>query len=100
MLSERVNKSAEPTQIELPVKELFMAWTQTDFDAVDAAIRAVPDGTRRQSVSSETGALAFVNTPLLDLIKLRDAIRLELDATAASSPQRPRLYVMRQRRGL
>ena len=51
-----------------------MAWTQTDFDAVDAAIRAVRDGARRQSVSSETGALAFMNTPLLDLIKLRDAI--------------------------
>jgi hypothetical protein len=33
-----------------------------------------------------------MNTPLPDLIKLRDAIRLELDATTASSPQRPRLY--------
>jgi hypothetical protein len=67
---------------------------------VDAAIRAVRDGTRRQSVSSETGALAFMNTPLPDLIKLRDAIRLELGATAVSSPQRPRVYVMRQRRGV
>jgi hypothetical protein len=45
-----------------------MAWTQTHFDAVDAAIRAVRDGTRRHSVSSETGALAFMNTPLPDLI--------------------------------
>jgi hypothetical protein len=31
---------------------------------VDAAIRAVRDGTRSQSVSTETGALAFKNTPL------------------------------------
>jgi hypothetical protein len=41
-----------------------------------------------------------MNTPLPDLIKLREAIRLQLDATAVSSPQRPRLYVMRHRRGL
>jgi hypothetical protein len=77
-----------------------MAWTQTDFDAVEAAIRAFRDGTRKQSVSSETDAPAFMNTPLPDLIKLRDVIRLELEATAASNPQRPRLYLMRHRRGL
>jgi hypothetical protein len=77
-----------------------MAWTQQDFDNVEAAIRAVRDGQRKTSLSSETGALTYMNTPLPDLIKLRDAIMLELNATASAQTRRSRVFLTRHRRGL
>ena len=77
-----------------------MAWTQQDFDNVEAAIRAVRDGERKTSLSSESGALTYMNTPLPDLIKLRHAIMLELNAAAANQTRRSRIFLTRHRRGL
>jgi len=78
-----------------------MPWTGADYDAVEAAIRAVRDGTRKNSLSGENGGMQFVNTPLPDLIKLREAILAEVTSTAAAgSIRRPRIYLMRNRRGL
>jgi len=78
-----------------------MPWTQQDYEDVEAAIRAVRDGTRKNSLSSDNGAMNFVNTPLPDLIKLRESILTEVSATAAAGEiRRPRIYHMRHRRGL
>jgi hypothetical protein len=79
---------------------LAMAWTQQDFDNVEAAIRAVRDGQRKTSLSSESGALTYMNTPLPDLIKLRDAIMLELNAAVSAQTRRSRVFLTRHRRGL
>jgi hypothetical protein len=76
-----------------------MAWTQQDFENVEAAIRAVRDGQRKTSLTSDGGALTYMNTPLPDLIKLRDAIRLELNAASSGVAGRPRIYRMRFKRG-
>lgn len=77
-----------------------MPWTQTDYDAVEAAIRAVRDGERKSSLSTDSGALSYVNTPLPDLIKLREAILTEIGATTPTAVRRPRLLLARHRRGL
>jgi hypothetical protein len=77
-----------------------MAWTQQDFDNVEAAIRAVRDGQRKTSLTSESGALTYMNTPLPDLIKLRDSIALELATSSASIAGRRRIFVSRYQRGL
>jgi hypothetical protein len=50
-----------------------------------AAISAVRDGQRKTSLSSESGALTYMNIPLPDLVKLCDAIHLELNAALSGS---------------
>ena len=81
-----------------------MAYTQDDFDAVEAAIRQVRDGTRANSQSAGEASQAFVNTPIPDLIKLRESIALELSTTTPVGEVRlrgkPRLFLMRFKRGL
>jgi hypothetical protein len=77
-----------------------MAFTESDLTDVEVAIRAVRDGTRKVGVSGEGGSLAYMNTSLPDLLKLRDAMRLEIDATSTTATRRPRVFLMRHRRGL
>jgi len=82
-----------------------MPFTQPDLDALETALAALRDGTRKISLSGENGAINYLGTSIPDLLKLRDTMTAEIAASGSApgstaTKGRVRVFLTRYRSGL
>lgn len=74
-----------------------MAYTQTDLDNIENAIRTIISGTRTVSLSMGDKMIAYTAVDLPTLQKMRDAIKYEIGIAAGT--YFPRTYAKQGGRG-
>ncbi len=78
-----------------------MAFTQTDLNAVEQAIRDWRDGKAVVSLTLTDRVERRMERPLEDLLKLRDLIKESVDAGQIDiTKRRPRVYRARYSKGI
>ena len=75
-----------------------MAYTQTDLDNIEAAIRAIIAGTRTVSLSMGDKSIQYTAIDLPTLRAMRDEIKAEVAAVAGTYS--PRSYARQGGRGI
>ena len=75
-----------------------MAYTATDLDNIEAAIRAIIAGTRTVSLSMGDKSITYTAVDLPVLRAMRDEIKAEV--AAAAGTYRPRSYARQGGRGV
>jgi hypothetical protein len=75
-----------------------MAYTQTDLDNIEAAIRAIIAGTRTVALSMGDKSIQYTAIDLPTLRAMRDEIKAEVGAAAGTIS--PRSYARQGGRGI